>query len=100
MFYTAFLDAGKHGDKSLSSLTERSYNAMTANGDVELSYHIYKLSFLNFLLGRQPNGPGQFMFGTIEWGRDTSWLEEVEAMEGREEPDGRERRERIAWDIR
>ena len=99
MFYTAFLDAGKHGDKSLSSLTERSYNAMTANGDVDLSYHIYKLSFLNFLLGRQPNGPGQFMFGTIEWGDNTSWLE-LEAMEGREEPEGRERREEITGDIR
>ena len=42
------------------------------------SYHIYKLSFLNFLLGRQPNGPGQFMFGTIEWGDKTTWLEGVE----------------------
>ena len=49
-------------------LTEKSYNAMTANGDVELSYHIYKLSFLNFLLGKQPNGPGQFMFGLVEQG--------------------------------
>ena len=39
---------------------------MTSNGDVELSYHIYKLSFLNFLLGKQPNGPGQFMFGWVE----------------------------------
>ena len=39
------------------------------------SYHIYKLSFLNFLLGKQPNGPGQFMFGTVAWELDTTWLE-------------------------
>ena len=23
------------------------------------------MSFLNFLLGKQPNGPGQFIFGTV-----------------------------------
>ena len=39
---------------------------MTSNGDADLTYHIYKLSFLNFLMGKQPNGPGQFMFGTVE----------------------------------
>ena len=39
------------------------------------SYHIYKLSFLNFLLGKQPNGPGQFMFGTVNWDNVTSWLD-------------------------
>merc|ERR1719510_750115 len=76
---------------------------MTANGDVDLrpvlvasfyviylrcvsndnifSYHIYKLSFLNFLLGRQPNGPGQFMFGTIEWEQKTSWMEGVNTQD-------------------
>ena len=68
LFYTAFLDAGRLGEVKLMELTEKSYNAMTANGDVELSYHIYKLSFLNFLLGKQPNGPGQFMFGLVEQG--------------------------------
>ena len=35
------------------------------DGDVRLTYHIYKLSFLNFLLGKQPNGPGQYIFGTV-----------------------------------
>lgn len=35
------------------------------DGEVKLNYHIFKLSFLNFLLGRQPNGPGQFIFGTV-----------------------------------
>ena len=66
LFYTAFLDAGKLGDDALTALAEKSYNAMTSNGDADLTYHMYKLSFLNFLLGKQPNGPGQFMFGTVE----------------------------------
>ena len=66
LFYTAFSDAGKLGEIQLMELTEKSYNAMTSNGDVELSYHIYKLSFLNFRLDKQPNGPGQFMFGLVE----------------------------------
>ena len=38
---------------------------MTSNGDIRLDFHIYKLSFLNFLLGRQSNGPGQFIFGLV-----------------------------------
>ena len=38
----------------------------TKGGEVKISYHVYKLSFLNFLLGKQPNGPGQFIFGTVE----------------------------------
>jgi hypothetical protein len=66
LFYTAFLDAGRLGERKLTELTDKSYSAMTGNGDVELSFHMYKLSFLNFLLGRQPNGPGQFMFGCME----------------------------------
>ena len=36
LFYTAFLDCGQHGDSSLNTLTESSYRAMTANGDVDL----------------------------------------------------------------
>jgi hypothetical protein len=66
LFYTAFLDAGKLEDEALKELTEKSYNAMTSNGDVELNFLTYKLSFLNFLLGKQPNGPGHFMFGSVE----------------------------------
>lgn len=77
LFYTAFIDTGKLSDEALTTLTEKSYNAMTANGDVNLSYHIYKLSFLNFLLGKQPNGPGQFMFGTVAWDQETIWVSEV-----------------------
>ena len=48
--------------------------AMTANGDVELCFHMYKLSFLNFLLGKQPNGPGQFMFGTVFCDEGPNWV--------------------------
>ena len=43
MFYTAFLDAGKLGDCALAILTEKSYNAMTANGDVDLRSDQYSV---------------------------------------------------------
>ena len=66
LFYTAFLDAGKMQEDALIQLTEKSYRAMTSNGDILLNFHIYKLSFLNFLLGRQPNGPGQWIFGEVD----------------------------------
>jgi len=66
LFYTAFMDAGRLGDKSLSDLTHKAYNALTSGGDVPLTFHVYKLSFLNFLIGKQPNGPGQFIFGIVE----------------------------------
>ena len=66
LFYTAFLDVGTLGEEMISNITEESYRAMTSNGDVKLDFHIYKLSFLNFLLGKQPNGPGQFIFGSVK----------------------------------
>jgi hypothetical protein len=65
LFYTAFLDVGTLGEKKIHEITDKAYDAMTSNGDVVLDFHMYKLSFLNFLLGRQPNGPGQFIFGTV-----------------------------------
>ena len=65
LFYTAFLDVGTLGEAKIEHITEKAFAAMTANGDVVLDFHIYKLSFLNFLLGKQPNGPGQFIFGTV-----------------------------------
>ena len=65
LFFTAFLDVGTLGEEKISSITEESYAAMTSNGDVKLDYHIYKLSFLNFLIGKQPNGPGQYIFGSV-----------------------------------
>ena len=66
LFYTAFLDAGKLDDIAVAELTNKSYEAMTSNGEVQLSFHMYKLSFLNFLLGKQPNGPGQWLFGQVD----------------------------------
>ena len=70
LFYTAFLDAGKMKEEALILLTDRSYSAMTSNGEVQLNFHMYKLSFLNFLLARQPNGPGQWIFGEVERSSD------------------------------
>ena len=64
---------------------------MTSNGEVQLSFHMYKLSFLNFLLGKQPNGPGQWLFGQVERevsGQEqflidfTLWSREEEREEG------------------
>ena len=83
LFYTAFLDAGKMKEEALVLLTDRSYNAMTSNGEVHLNFHMYKLSFLNFLLGRQPNGPGQWIFGEVERSSDkgtTSFLIDYKAL--------------------
>ncbi|XP_059084402.1 uncharacterized protein LOC131881530 [Tigriopus californicus] len=64
-FYTAFLDVGKLGEHRLEEITNNAFSALTSGGDIRLTYHIFKLSFLNFLLGKQPNGPGQFIFGTV-----------------------------------
>lgn len=33
------------------------------NGDHALTFKAYRLCFSNYLLGRYPNGPGQFIFG-------------------------------------
>ena len=63
LFFTAFLDVGKLDNKKVESVAKESYSAMTSNGDVKLDFHIYKLSFLNYLIGKQANGPGQYIFG-------------------------------------
>ena len=56
----------------LKQVTEESFAAMTSNGDVKLDFHIHKLSFLNFLLGKLPNGPRMFvsnpLFVMLSWG--------------------------------
>ena len=65
LFFTAFLDLGKLDDKRVQSLANESYSAMTSNGDINLDFNIYKLSFLNFLIGKQANGPGQYIFGLV-----------------------------------
>ena len=44
---------------SLKKCVKKSVTHTANNFDFDFSYHIYKLSFLNFLLGRQPNGPGK-----------------------------------------
>ena len=44
---------------SLKNCEKKSVSHTANNFDFDFSYHIYKLSFLNFLLGRQPNGPGK-----------------------------------------
>ena len=78
LFYTAFLDAGKMKEDALVMLTDRSYSAMTSNGEVQLNFHMYKLSFLNFLLGRQPNGPGQWIFGEVERSTEEGLVFEID----------------------
>ena len=78
LFYTAFLDAGKMEEDALVLLTDKSYSAMTSNGEVELNFHMYKLSFLNFLLGRQPNGPGQWIFGEVERSTEEGLVFEID----------------------
>ena len=78
LFYTAFLDAGKMEEDALVVLTDKSYSAMTSNGEVELNFHMYKLSFLNFLLGRQPNGPGQWIFGEVERSSEEGLVFEID----------------------
>ena len=90
LFYTAFIDAGKLGDEALTALTEKSYNAMTSNGDAELTLHMYKLSFLNFLLGKHPNGPGQFMFGRVRSKTEKSALFPIDYRALNSEPGERE----------
>ena len=83
LFYTAFLDAGKMEERALIQLTDKSFSAMTSNGEVQLDFHMYRLSFLNFLLGRQPNGPGQWIFGEVERSSDkgtTSFLIDYKAL--------------------
>ena len=78
-----FPDVGKVGSQALDKVTDSAYNAMTSNGDINLTYHIYKLSFLNFLLGKQPNGPGQYMFGLVNVTSDIIFSVEALTLEER-----------------
>ena len=75
-------DVGKVGSTSLDKITDNAYNAMTSNGEIKLTFHIYKLSFLNFLLGKQPNGPGQFMFGLVSFRSGSKFV--IESLKVRE----------------
>ncbi|XP_065210961.1 calexcitin-2-like [Planococcus citri] len=39
------------------------YKTLTANGDFPLKFHVYELCFANWLFCKNPNGPGQWLFG-------------------------------------
>lgn len=60
LFYTSFMG---FDPTVVKDGLDEVYNGMTSNGDTKLTYHVYKLCFANFLLGRAPHGPGQFIFG-------------------------------------
>ncbi|RZC40587.1 uncharacterized protein BDFB_008160, partial [Asbolus verrucosus] len=59
-FYSSVLglDAVKVGE-----ILDIAYQAMTSNGDHPLMFKAYRLCFANYLLGRYPNGPGQYILG-------------------------------------
>ncbi|XP_063231364.1 uncharacterized protein LOC134535917 [Bacillus rossius redtenbacheri] len=63
VFYSSFLgfDVQRVGE-----VLDIAYNNMTSNGDHQLRFHVYQLCFANFLLGRNPHGPGQLLFGPFE----------------------------------
>ncbi|XP_049775924.1 uncharacterized protein LOC126163063 [Schistocerca cancellata] len=63
IFYSSFLGFEK---KAIDEFIDLAYDNLTSNGDYKLRYSIYRLCFSNFLLGRFPHGPGQFLFGTYE----------------------------------
>ncbi|KAI5747036.1 hypothetical protein M8J77_010400 [Diaphorina citri] len=58
LFFIVGLDS-----KCVDQDVDRIYLVLTANGDTGLDFHVFQLSFINFLLGRHPNGPGQYLFG-------------------------------------
>ncbi|KAF6203713.1 hypothetical protein GE061_002046 [Apolygus lucorum] len=62
-FYSSVMS---YPPQKLSELLNEAYNAMTAGGDFKLNYDCYRLCFANFLFGRYPNGPGQFIFGSAQ----------------------------------
>ena len=68
---TMFYRALKISYEDLEEVSEKSYSTMTANDD---AYHVYKLSFLNYLLGQHHNGPGQSLFGTVSCEMEDGWL--------------------------
>merc|ERR1712080_99949 len=60
-FYKYFMNLGD----DLDYTSECGYNAMTADGDAVLDYHIYLMNFTNYLLGKSEYGPGKYIFGTF-----------------------------------
>ncbi|KAJ3622701.1 hypothetical protein MTP99_018986 [Tenebrio molitor] len=47
----------------VGEILDIAYQAMTSNGDHPLMFKAYRLCFANYLLGRYPNGPGQYILG-------------------------------------
>ncbi|XP_067004634.2 uncharacterized protein [Anabrus simplex] len=70
-FYSSFLG---FDTQTVGETLDLAYNNMTANGDHPLKYHIFHLCFANFLLGRHPHGPGQFLFGPCQAGAQYSTM--------------------------
>lgn len=48
---------------SFDYLVTKRINFVFQNGDHPLHYKSYRLCFSNYLLGRYPNGPGQYILG-------------------------------------
>ncbi|XP_069674001.1 uncharacterized protein [Periplaneta americana] len=63
VFYSSFLG---FSTQKVGEVLDLAYSNMTSNGDHPLHYHIFHLCFANFLLGRHPHGPGEFLFGPFE----------------------------------
>ncbi|CAB3361059.1 Hypothetical predicted protein [Cloeon dipterum] len=59
-FYTSFL---AFDSRKVDEALGPAYKAMTGGGDHKLTFDTYQLVFANFLIGKHPNGPGQFVFG-------------------------------------
>ncbi|KAK7794532.1 hypothetical protein R5R35_011291 [Gryllus longicercus] len=64
-FYSSFMG---FSTQIVGEILDLAYNNMTANGDHPLCYPIFHLCFANFLLGKYPHGPGQFLFGPCQVG--------------------------------
>ncbi|CAL8109775.1 unnamed protein product [Orchesella dallaii] len=59
-FYTMFLGIDF---RVVNETLEAIHKAMTDGGRHKITYDLFKLCFANFLLGKYPNGPGQYLFG-------------------------------------
>jgi hypothetical protein len=59
-FYTMFLGIDF---RVVNETIDVIYNAMTDEGQCKINYGLFKLCFTNFLLGKYPHGPGQYLFG-------------------------------------
>ena len=86
-FYNVFLEIGRLEQRVLDEATSNAYKSLSAvwitthwwqlftlksiisllqNGEYQITNDVFHLAFMNFLVGKHPNGPGQFIFGTVE----------------------------------